>query len=367
MNDEQQIRGELTRLAADDPLGPIDSARLVDRGRRGKRRRRILASGGAVAAVSAVALTASLLPNLSAADSRPSPAGTSSSNAVAHLVPLPGVPRGDAALAAIDRAEMFRRCELRGQRLDKRGEFQGGAFPAWYPVSQRVMMLDAARRRQLECAIPGDSRPSETAIAAAKADPLPSDDAGRLRNCSAELWHDVTRYRVLASDTLPGQATNLVAMSPSGKYVVFCTLEVERPRIKIGSRSYERRLFHTVNAAYHVSKVRTFAGYERADRLSTGGTQTCGAHKPGTEPKRACIGATYSGAGRWNPRITRIVINNSNGNKHEIKLNDGWYALVWANGNRNNPDDRATAYDANGNEVPITKSNDPDPLAPPLR
>lgn len=356
MNDEQDIRGELERIAAGYPLGPNDAARLLDRGRRGKRRRRMLASGGAVAAVSAVALTASLLPNLSVADNRPSPAGTSSAKAVtAEFTPLPGVPRGDAALGQLSRAELFRRCELRGQPLHREYKQILSHYSA---LGETITMQLGIGGGESVCWVPGDSRPSAATVAAAKADPLPSDDAGRLRNCSVDAWHDMTRYRVVASGTLPGIATNLVAMSPSGRYVVYCTLSAGE-----GSRFFSR----PNDLAYPVAAVRPITPHDKATAIFGGDVQTC-LSIPGKSSGLPCIGAIYNSAGRLDPRIVRIRLNNSNGRTHEIKVNDGWYALLWGNGNDSPqpPDDRVTAYDADGNIVPVIESNWPGPLAPPI-
>jgi len=62
-DDDQEIGAELRRLASADPLSPISSSALLARGRRGRLRRKLISSGGVVAAVSAVALTATLLPH----------------------------------------------------------------------------------------------------------------------------------------------------------------------------------------------------------------------------------------------------------------------------------------------------------------
>src|SRR5262249_32932366 len=80
------------------------------------------------------------------------------------------------------------------------------------------------------CIVPGGGKPSAALIAAAAKDPVPATTAGQLRNCSALIWGDLTRWRVVASDQSKRRATtSLVAISPSGRKVVACQLQPPRP------------------------------------------------------------------------------------------------------------------------------------------
>lgn len=324
MNDDQDIRGQLRRMASGHPLGPMDSGLLLDRGRRGKRRRRWAATGGGtLAAVSVVALVATMAPRLDArtTDVPPPASSPGRTTAAPDFTPLPGVPPGDLALAKLGNAEVARRCLLRGTRLwpdDRR-------FGIGPQATGLTVITNKVGERPRMCTIPGDSRPSAALIAAAAADPLPADDARRLRNCAVKVWHNLTGWRLVAKDTQPGVGTNLVALSPSGKFVLHCTLTARgQSLMDIGS-------------------IRPISGSPpgRMTQPPIAGHQTCGG-------PQACIGYLYSEAGQVARYVARIRLTASNGRTHDITVNDGWYALAWANGDPEDVELTVTEYDAAG-------------------
>ena len=326
MKDDQDIRGTLDRLAAGHPLDPMDSGRLLERGRRGRRRRRWSAAGSSsLAAVSVVALVATISPGPDAPTTEiPPPAGSPSRTAKAPgFTPLPGVPGGDQALDTLTAAEVVRRCQLRGRPLWNHEVLGNGR-----QATGSTVFTMKLQERDRTCSIPGDSRPSKALIAAASADPVPADDAGRLRNCSVKIWHDLTRWRVMAKDTQPGVGTNLVALSPSGRYVLFCTLTARGQTLL------------DAGSTYLTSKFRRTS----MQGPPIAGHQTCGNRQP-------CLGYLFSEAGRVTQGIARIRLTAKNGRTHDLKVNDGWYALAWGDRDPNGPDLTVTKYDASGRVV----------------
>ncbi|TWD80135.1 hypothetical protein FB561_1207 [Kribbella amoyensis] len=90
MPEDQEIGAELHRLAERDPLAPLDPEALLVRGRRGVRRRRVLAVAGAVV-VTAVAASVALLPG-SAFDQGVPPIATPSPSVPASPRPATSIP-----------------------------------------------------------------------------------------------------------------------------------------------------------------------------------------------------------------------------------------------------------------------------------
>ena len=121
--------GALLRAAADgDPIGAVDTDRVVGRGRRGVRRRRALAAGGSALAVAGVAGSLVAAQGLLAADPAPAPPAASTSVAPSTsaapkpqtVAPVsPATPTLDAATAARMTATMR---AILIDRLDPRRE-----------------------------------------------------------------------------------------------------------------------------------------------------------------------------------------------------------------------------------------------------
>jgi hypothetical protein len=329
MYDDQEIGAELRRLAAADPLDPISSTSLLERGRRSRRRRKVFSIGGVVAAVAAVAVSAAVLPGLRSEHVKdhgqvattPTPTKTRVNPGL--FTPLPGVPSGDAALGQLTKKEADRRCVLR--------DGQGGNMRNLsYRAGSTVLYVDAqgmpgTGRR---CTVPGDSRPTTAVIAKAKADPMPADAAGQLRNCSVLLWHDLTTWKVVTSDTAKGAGISLIALSPSGRYAVRCQLAPTfNAAVSLGSGP-------GITAATDVR--------DNLDHFASAGSQVC----PGTP----CLGWHYLDGGRVSSDIARIRIQAKwGGQHHDLTVTDGWYALSWINGDpQGRMDATITAYDKNG-------------------
>lgn len=328
--DTQEVGAELRRLAENDPLDPIDGTALLARGRRGRRRRRLLTAGGVAAAVAAVAVAASLLPNLDSG--RPPGVADSSTPATTKAVPpdftaVPGVPRGEAGAALkVSYAEATRLCALRYPQYKR--PIRPNAF--WY-TGYSVHYQPQMGAPDAQCTIPGGDKPSSALVTAARRDPMPATAAARLRNCSVVFWTDLTKWRVMASDTSPHRVTNLIAVSPSGQKVVQCTLVPK---------------FEDIAALGSGPGVFTISDQLRQtfdDKFAQFGilySQGC----------TGCETKYYDGFGRVASNIARIRIAPSGSrNVHEIVVQDGWYALSWLD-----PDPHGTgkytltAYDGNG-------------------
>lgn len=332
--DEHDVRDWLHGTAERTPLRPLDSARLLERGRRGRLRRRLFASAGATATVAAVAVAATLLPDLNGTDrvapaASPTPSKTATQRS-GDFTPVPGVPHGEAALAQLSTEEATRRCLIRypGIRRPLDSIFLRTGFPVRY--------TPAIGQRDQSCTIPGDSRPSAALVAAAVADPLPSTPAGILRNCSVLMWHDLTAWRVATFDRQPGVQLIAVVLSPSGKHVANCHLTPEGYR---GTANYGTGVSGTwATATYGRQELEHFGGQ---------GTQRCA-----DSGSSNCMGWQYYDAGRVDSKIARIRVTAKNGRAHDIAVRDGWFAFAWADGNPSGgPDPTVMAYDAKGRQV----------------
>ncbi|WP_328990228.1 hypothetical protein OG394_28715 [Kribbella sp. NBC_01245] len=334
MYDDKELGAELQRLAGEDPLAPIDSQQLLTRGRRGRQRRRVLGSAGLAATVAVAVVGASLVPDIGQAgrDGDPIAGNSATPSAGPDFTPVPGVPRGDAAIE-MTKKEAERRC---GIRTGVTRELANYAPP--FKVGETVGNAVAGDPAPgpYECTVPGDSRPSAAVIAKAVNDPTPADKAGQLRNCSVLFWHDMSDWNVVTTETLKGQGTVLVALSPSGRHVALCELGPKfdpKNGWPVGSGP---AIFRT--SLYARNKLQYFG--EAGHRGDAGG---CTAN---------CVGWVYKDSGRVTSNIVRIRLTAPNGRTHDIKVVDGWYALSWANGD---PQARnggtVKAYDKNGNVV----------------
>lgn len=346
--DETKLGGLLRNTAAHDPLEPIDAERVVRRGERGVRRRRVAGVTSAVAAVAAITWGATALTDVDTSDGTPPVAttGTEQSTTSDLFTPLPGVPRGDAALAQTTKEEVTRRCKFRhpdaGRAIvDAVPEAYRGGLGIPYAGAPRIGGPDL-----LECGIPGDSRPTRDAIALATRDPFPTSDAGKLRNCSVDLWHDITGWRLMASDTEPGILSNIVAVSPSGRYAAWCSLS-GKPRVYGPARTVIR-LVNPLPDRYRPARPAASNTSQPSEWGMVPGGIFC--HGPG----RQCpTGWLHDEIGRLkDARVVRIRFEKRNGEFHDVKVLDGWYALAWADKRgKGDPDVKRTMYDAAGKVI----------------
>lgn len=329
------IGAELRRLVIKDPLDPIDAHALLERGRRSRRRRRLLSAGGGIAGVAAVAIAASLLPNLNSAVDQPAVTGTetpATKTAASDFTPVPGVPRGEAAVnQKLSFAEATRRCTLRypDNKLSLRKNF------FWYAGLTVPYELKQGSPYAV-CTIPGGDKPSAALLAAARRDPMPATAAGQLRNCSVLYWTDLTKWRILTSETSPGLATSLTAVSPSGRSVVSCALA---PKWEDNANPF--------GSGPRLITVAARATDPFDDNFSfSGGQQGCRGTK--------CKGWLYVADGRLPANITRIRIEPIAGGHHDVKVVNGWYSIAWLNGDpQARPDSTMTAYDKHGNVLKV--------------
>ncbi|TDU90325.1 hypothetical protein EV138_3911 [Kribbella voronezhensis] len=198
MKDLQELGAELHRLADDDPLDPIDSAALLERGRRGRKRRRAASIGGVVAGVAVIAAAAAYLPDLGTTSGRPGVAGTS---------PSPTLEKTKIVKVQKD---YQRNVDASGRTVDN-------------PKFDQAALLEAC---------------------AAKLNDRAHRDPAKASRPSAV---DLTGWRVMARSIQPKIGTALVAVSPSNKQVAYCDLYVSTVPSGLGASSYTR--VGTVTAA----------------------------------------------------------------------------------------------------------------------
>jgi hypothetical protein len=315
MEDVREISAELRRLAESETMPPLDTTELLTRGRRTRRRRKLLGTGGAVAGVAVIALGASLLPNLSSADSQPGVAGSPPD----RFEPVPGVPRGEAgADQRITMDEAQRRCDLRNPDEKRKLRDTKGAR------SGHLAMYDmkTGEKRGM-CLIPGGDRPSAELIAAAAKDPLPKSIAGKLRNCSVLAWVDLTGWQVVASDeskTL-GEA-EVVAISPTGHKVMECALQTNVP-FATGLQGHTT--FATLTNLTSSDPVLNPADKSaRTDMYAGGGGG-------GSCEAGVCRGWNQTGWGRVASKdAVAVRLRIGNGPIYQVPVGEGgWFAFTW--------------------------------------
>ncbi|MEI8412853.1 MULTISPECIES: hypothetical protein [unclassified Kribbella] len=343
MDDVREVGEELRRLADAEQLDPFDTATLLQRGRRGRRRRKLLAVGGTAVSVAAVAVAAAVLPNLdTAGDGSRVAGGGQDAGANSSFGPVPGVPRGEeSAGQKLTEEEATRRCALRYPQYTRplgRGMFVSG---------RTVEYETEVGQKFQECTIPGGDKPSAELIAAARRDPMPTSTAGQLRNCSVQLWVDLTNWRVTASDQVKGFATSLVAVSPSGRKAVSCLLDPSADGAMMSYRS--NSMFLTLNALDDALDpvVPGGSGYAELRAGSSGS-----AHCPGT-PCKGWYALEY---GRVAANITKVRIQLTGYPQvHDVTVTDGWYAIAWLNRSfkGSDPHYTITGYDKTGKAVKV--------------
>jgi hypothetical protein len=344
MEDVREVSEELHRLAESEPAAPLDTDQLLQRGRRGVRRRRLLGAGGAVAGVAVVALAASLLPNLTSADGGPEVAAARTQNP--GFEPVPGVPSGeDGADQRISKAEATQRCALRYP--DETNPLRGGdtmrsGHPALYDVKTGVP------RQHFMCLVPGGDKPSKALAAAAAKDPLPRSMADKLRNCSVAAWIDVTDWQVVASDESKAmQQAEIVAVSPSGTKVVDCRLSSRKDSV---GELAAGTTFATLTKLGSDDPVLDPADKSpRTDMYAAGGG-SAGGCEAGT-----CPGYQMNGWGRVASKAaTTVRLQIGTGPAYTVPVGKGgWFAFTWRSDNsypmKLQP--KVAAYDRNGKLV----------------
>jgi hypothetical protein len=335
---DDELTAAVRGIAVTDPLPGIDHTQLVARGSRGLRRRRLLAGATAAVAVTAVAVSAALLPDLDRSASVPPVAGTPSTAASGEAFePLPGVPAGEAALQRIGATEAQRRCDLRypGRKLDpvySDERDRGG---------ERLPFVLVAGDEPTGCVVPGGARPAAATIAAAKADPVPTDPAAILRNCSVLFWHDLTHWRLIAQDTAPGLVTIAVMLSPSGRLVATCQLPASAASDSRGGADH--RWDEREGSIHPVVKSREVlvSGLE----YGGGRRSVCPAFG------QWCAGALFYGTNEVPEDIVRITFRQGRAS-HVVAASHGWFALAWQDEDLTlSHGTKVTAYDARGKVV----------------
>jgi hypothetical protein len=331
---------------------------------------------GAVLAVAVVVAAAAVLPQAfddGDAGSTVSPsAGALSSTASvsaepAMAKPMPGVPRGEAAVEPIGKAEAMRRCRIQasvvlGRDIPPFIDFLSGLSldsddPYW-PGETAYADLG---ERGFFCTIPGDLVPAEADLVGADEQAIATDPQALLRRCSTMLWHDLRGWRLAASSVQTGVMAAVVAVSPSGKFAAHCYLggkAVRRPAS--GSTVFES---HLTTARYPPNRLRDFvsvheAGYfqEVYDTCAMSGVQ--------------CAGQLFVETRRLPLNVTRVRIESVRGGPNhpldmtapgpvtgpttEVAVRDGWLAVAWADGLRTRCGRaEVTAYDARGRVVGV--------------
>ncbi|NEA34087.1 hypothetical protein [Streptomyces sp. SID13031] len=326
MRNDPELGAELERLVSSDPLLQIDAIGLLERGRRGRRRRRVASISGLAAGVAAIAVGAALVPDIGAGHREP--AATSTATAEALFTPMPGVPQGEAALGLLSQKEAARRCAVRYSTI----RLRDGDFPAWSAhasIGIPIPVPGGNPDQRPGCIIPGDSKPTAKAVALAAKDPVPQTADGQLRNCSVQFWHDLTKWRVVTTDRV-NTTLNLLAVSPTGRSAVNCTL-----RVSGGEDFWGKSLRLSIRTAQEEELL------PLASVGARGSSMFC--------PPNTCTSFTYNNFGRVDPAIARIQVKAQDGATHDIAVANGWFSIAWRHGL---PDEQKkatlTAYDATG-------------------
>lgn len=343
MDDVREVRAELQRLAEAEALKPLDTDELLARGRRGRRRRTALAAGAAISGVAVVALVVSLMPGVSVAE-EPGFAGDQNQNSQFEAVP--GIERGeDAAGQTITKDEAVRRCALRYPEHKKAMQ-----SPASVKAGSTAMYAPEIGSKFAACTIPGGDKPKAELVAAAEKDPLPTTAAGQLRNCSVQLWVDLTGWRVMVADQSERLGTTvLVAISPSGKKAVAC--ELAPPTA--GEPMPGATPFLTLNALNENDPVLTpRKGAKHAELFVASGGG--GGYCPGTPCTKQYH---YTGWGRVASTATKVRLELGPGPTHDVEVVDGWFAFTWVSPGPATKVSapKLTAYDKAGKVVKVIR------------
>ncbi|MFI5690745.1 hypothetical protein ACIA58_02805 [Kribbella sp. NPDC051586] len=348
MEDVQEVSAELHRLAESESLDPFDTTQVLRRGQRGRRRRKLLGVGGAVAGVVAIAVAATVLPGLTSANDKPPVANEHTQNA--GFSPVPGVPSGEAgADQRITKAEATRRCSLQnpGEKRPLDGATDGKAR------SGHLMMYQVKTgEKYAQCTVPGGDRPSAALVAAAAKDPVPASMADKLRNCSVIAWIDVTDWRVVASDQSKAlRKAALVAVSPSGHKVVDCELSSAKGPLTEMERSATFTTLTNLSGSDPVLDPSDRS--VRADMYAGGGGG-------GGCDKGICSTYGMTGWGRVkSTAATTVKLRIGSAPAYEVPVgHGGWFTYTWFTNSKFKINDhpKVAAYDKNGKVVKVFES-----------
>ena len=359
MTNDHEVRGHFDDLA--QLAYGLDAERLIAGAERRRRRR---TAGGAVlvatltaAVIGAVtAVTGPVqspqqgaddLPATQLAPSSPQRGAPGPGQRVDYVDPLAGVPAGDAALEQISWTEVKRRCALRGADAEDLEQIYPPVFRAGlvvtYPLGDpRSEPVGAATG----CLIPGDSKPTAAGRAAYQANPIPTDRASQLGNCSVVLWHDVRNWHVLAAAQEPGIEARLVLRSPNGRRIAWCRLT---------SRSFgpwsEAEMLRDMNI--YPKPTRPPGPAPDSHEFSYAGSCE---QLASTRVMPPCTGWLVAAFGRIRTDAVRAVLTSRTGARHEVTVTDGWYAVSWLDPfPRPDPIDRpdlgVTLYNAAGEVI----------------
>ncbi|MFC0624594.1 hypothetical protein [Kribbella deserti] len=326
----------MLRGAADRRTYPrIDVGPLIERADRIRRRRR-WGAGTAVAIAVSLILAA---PMTVKAINEPEPPVTFSGT------PMPGVGRGDEALAKVTGAEAMRRCELQWSTTLGRpvkGEVLAKVGVDTRPVQPGavIMMVSQDEQGMFDCAIPGDTAPSAADLDAfAEPDP-PTEQGEILRRCSTRFWHDLSSWTVQSISVEPGLASGLIALSPSGKYVVKCFLTAPKARSQLWDKSGIEPVRPAPKGLSELSPLSKSSQmiFDRAIQLCARKPDDCRILLPE--------------AGRVPRNVAKLHVQ-TNTATYEVPVRDGWF--VYTIGRNNEPFEhvavKVSAYDATGRNL----------------
>ena len=214
--------------------------------------------------------------------------------------------------------------------------------------SGRTVVYQVKRGEKVEvpfCKIPGGDKPSAALIAAAAKDPVPTTTAGQLRNCSVQVWVDLTGWRVMANERYQSKrftSAMVVAVSPSGKKAVACNMSPPPPEVSDPGVEGASTRFFTLDALDKDDPyLLPVKGSARADLFSAGGSKS-----------------TYTGWGRVASNAATVRLQMGSGPAHEVPVNDGWFAIAWAKPIEKGGDFGVVkAYDKNGKLVRVVSSS----------
>jgi hypothetical protein len=350
MDDVREVGAELHRLAEAEPLDPFDPTDLLTRGKRGRRRRRILTAGGTVAAVAAVALTATLLPKQFRANETPA-AGAEQQES--FFTQVQGVPSGDNTVGTpVSDAEALRRCRLRFPEMQGPLERTVGG----YQIGDRATSRPEVGRTQYMCTVPGGDKPTAALLEKLRKDPVPTDPATQLLNCSAQTWVDVTKWHIVASGRDTAEKTYpsvlLTAVSPDARKAITC--EIGKNSLNSGGMEMRGTTFLNLDALRSPQDpiLTPAKGSQRAD-LYTG----------------LNLAGPMAGSGRYQVRAwgrvastaTRVHLQIGQA-QTDVPVTDGWFTYAWFSGPTKGTkasDLKVTAYDKDGKVVKVLEPSTP--------
>ncbi|MFB6721576.1 hypothetical protein ACFCV3_15485 [Kribbella sp. NPDC056345] len=318
MYNDPEVSAQLHRVAEAEPLPAFDTSAVLTRGRRGLRRRRLLGASGGIAGVAAIALAASLIPNLSSAGQDPGVAGAESSQFEA----VPGLPHGEAALFVdVTHEQAQQLCDLRYPGQHQKLKSSARTHRVGSKPSYEMPKLPAKARRF--CQIPGGDKPSAKLVAAAAADPLPKTAAGQLRNCSVQTWVDVTGWRIMAADrSATLKQAQIIAVSPSGRSMIACSLDSRGgPMGDMTNTLFSRLQAPEPDRDPILAPAR---GKKWAEMFAAGyGGGPC------DSSTKKCGKGSATAWGRA-PAETATVEVSLHGKSYRTPAKDGWWASTWA-------------------------------------